>query len=87
MYTALSLNFRYPLIIKVEQHLTVEKQKEMVILFKEYFKDALIEWPKSKWKNESNSLPSPESLKGKILLMVKNISVVYLLFLAVKYLV
>jgi hypothetical protein len=57
----------YPLILSLEVHCSVEQQNVMASLFKLIFSDSLIVS-----RNDSeHCLPSPESLKGKIILKGK----------------
>ncbi|KAF2182024.1 PLC-like phosphodiesterase, partial [Zopfia rhizophila CBS 207.26] len=58
----------YPLIISLEVHCTAEQQRLMTKIMTEEFGDKLILEPLD-W--ESSILPSPEELKGRILIKVK----------------
>ncbi|XP_035703726.1 1-phosphatidylinositol 4,5-bisphosphate phosphodiesterase gamma-1-like isoform X2 [Folsomia candida] len=60
----------YPVIISVENHCSVKQQRIMAKKFEEIFGRMLISSPI--FKDETN-LPSPESLKGKIILKCKKL--------------
>jgi len=59
----------YPLIISLEVHCSPEQQVLMTDIMKKHFGDQLILEPLNP---ESSQLPSPEDLKGKILIKVKS---------------
>lgn len=61
-------NTPYPLIVSLEVHCNEQQQKAMVDLMKRYWKDSLVTEPIT---NSAASLPSPEELKGRILVKVK----------------
>eukprot|EP01095_Lingulamoeba_sp_RSL-Kostka_P002025 TRINITY_DN12891_c0_g1_i1.p1 TRINITY_DN12891_c0_g1~~TRINITY_DN12891_c0_g1_i1.p1 ORF type:complete len:762 (+),score=226.34 TRINITY_DN12891_c0_g1_i1:43-2328(+) len=55
----------YPVVLSLEVHTSIEQQKEMARIMVEQFKDYL---PPPIWFTKPDVLPSPEELKGKILL-------------------
>lgn len=59
---------QYPLIISLEVHCSPGQQKEMVDIMKHYFGTKLVTRPVS---SSTNSLPTPEELKNRILVKVK----------------
>ena len=59
-----------PLIVSLETHASLEQQQIMVEIMKEAWGDYLVDIDASS-KKECNSLPSPDSLRGKILIKVK----------------
>ena len=61
-------NSPYPLIVSLEVHCNEQQQKTMVDLMKKYWKDTLVTEPIT---TNAMSLPSPEELKGRILVKVK----------------
>lgn len=61
-------NSPYPLLVSLEVHCNEQQQKTMVDLMKKYWKDTLVTEPIT---NNAMSLPSPEELKGRILVKVK----------------
>ena len=61
-------NSPYPLIVSLEVHCNEQQQKTMVDLMKKYWKDTMVTEPIT---NNAMSLPSPEELKGRILVKVK----------------
>jgi phosphatidylinositol phospholipase C delta len=58
----------YPLIVSLEVHCNPEQQKAMVDLMMKYWKDVVVTEPLI---TNAVSLPSPEELKGRILVKVK----------------
>ncbi|XP_057336190.1 1-phosphatidylinositol 4,5-bisphosphate phosphodiesterase gamma-1 [Microplitis mediator] len=60
----------YPVIISIEDNCTLPQQRKMAIAMQEIFGDALLTQPVE--KNET-SLPSPHSLRGKIILKHKKL--------------
>ncbi|XP_076043012.1 1-phosphatidylinositol 4,5-bisphosphate phosphodiesterase delta-4-like isoform X13 [Oratosquilla oratoria] len=58
----------YPLILSIENHLSLEQQVIMVKQFKEILGDDLLTQPVS---DDIKVLPSPEELKGKIIVKAK----------------
>ncbi|KAF8652863.1 hypothetical protein AX16_004112 [Volvariella volvacea WC 439] len=66
----------YPVIISAEVHLGMEGQDKMVQVMSECFGDKLVSVPLDKPRPKIDVLPSPEDLKGKILLKAKNLYVV-----------
>lgn len=59
----------YPIIISAEIHCSVPQQDMMVEIMKEVFGDALVRAPVD-GRPKIQILPSPEELKGRILLKV-----------------
>ncbi|KZV60623.1 PLC-like phosphodiesterase [Peniophora sp. CONT] len=66
----------YPVILSAEVHCSVPQQEALVRVMHECFKDALISVPPDGSRPEITVLPSPEDLKGKVLLKAKNLFVV-----------
>lgn len=60
---------RYPVILSIENHCTVPQQKKMAEYLKEVLQDKLD--LSSVNTQECKKLPSPEMLKGKVLVKVK----------------
>ncbi|KAG8999389.1 Phospholipase C [Tulasnella sp. JGI-2019a] len=69
----------YPIIISAEIHCRVEQQDLLARIFREEFGDALVTGPLPGREYESESgvqiLPSPEDLRGKILVKAKKLCV------------
>ena len=61
-------NTEYPLIVSLEVHCNPEQQKVMVDLMMRYWKNVVVTQPIT---TDTVSLPSPDELKGKILVKVK----------------
>lgn len=61
--------FRYPLFLNLENHCSYEQQGVMAEILKETFKECLLTKP---LKDNFKNLPSPEELKYKVLIRVKN---------------
>lgn len=59
----------YPVIISAEIHCSVPQQEMMVEVMRDVFQDALVSAPVA-GRVTLESLPSPEHLKGKVLLKV-----------------
>lgn len=59
----------YPVIISAEIHCSVPQQEMMVEVMRDVFQDALVSAP-VEGRMTLESLPSPEHLKGKVLLKV-----------------
>lgn len=59
----------YPVIISAEVHCGVAQQDMLADMMKEIFKDSLV-WAPPNGRPKIDVLPSPEQLKGKILLKV-----------------
>lgn len=59
---------RYPVILSIENHCSVAQQKKMALYLTEILGDKLD--LSSVSSEDSTKLPSPESLKGKILVKV-----------------
>lgn len=69
--SSLSLSFlSYPVILSIENHCSVLQQKKMAQYLVEILGDKLD--VSSVKAEESGRLPSPESLRGKILVKVKS---------------
>lgn len=64
-----SPHLRYPVILSIENHCTVPQQKKMAEYLKEVLQDKLDLSAVN--THECTKLPSPEILKGKILIKVK----------------
>ncbi|KAG1897646.1 1-phosphatidylinositol-4,5-bisphosphate phosphodiesterase 1 [Suillus fuscotomentosus] len=64
----------YPVIISAEIHCSVLQQEMMVEVMRDVFQDALISAP-VEGRPTLEVLPSPEHLKGKVLLKAKNLYV------------
>lgn len=64
----------YPVIISAEIHCSVPQQEMMVEVMRDVFQDALVSAP-VEGRMTLESLPSPEHLKGKVLLKAKNLHV------------
>lgn len=64
----------YPIIISAEVHCGLTQQDMLASIMKNVFGDALISAPVDE-RPKINILPSPESLKGKVLLKAKNLYV------------
>ncbi|KAL0577534.1 hypothetical protein V5O48_004475 [Marasmius crinis-equi] len=62
----------YPVVISAEIHCGVQQQDMIVSLMRKAFGDALVEAPVD-GRPKIERLPSPEELKGKILLKAKNL--------------
>lgn len=62
------LTRRYPVILSIENHCTVPQQKKMANYLREVLQDKLD--LSSVSMHECKKLPSPEILKGKILVKV-----------------
>lgn len=65
-FLSLSLS-RYPVILSIENHCSIPQQTKMAEYFEDIFGDMLCKHPVGE---QENCLPSPESLKGKILIKV-----------------
>ncbi|KAG1738791.1 PLC-like phosphodiesterase [Suillus lakei] len=64
----------YPVIISAEIHCSVPQQEMMVEVMRDVFQDALVSAP-VEGRPTLDVLPSPEHLKGKVLLKAKNLYV------------
>lgn len=64
----------YPVIISAEIHCSVPQQEMMVEVMRDVFRDALVSAP-VEGRMTLENLPSPEHLKGKVLLKAKNLYV------------
>ncbi|KAJ4473664.1 PLC-like phosphodiesterase [Lentinula aciculospora] len=64
----------YPVIISAEMHCGVQQQDMIVQIMKDAFGDALISAP-VEGRAKITCLPSPEDLRGKIMLKTKNLNV------------
>ena len=65
----------YPIIISAEIHCSVPQQEQLVAIMKEVFGEALVYAP-VEGRPAIVDLPSPEDLKGRVLLKAKNLFVV-----------
>ena len=62
----------YPLILSFENHCKFKQQAKIAEYCKEYFGDNMLEYPLDGYPLEPNNpLPSPEALRGKILIKNK----------------
>ncbi|KAI0657617.1 1-phosphatidylinositol-4,5-bisphosphate phosphodiesterase 1 [Cubamyces menziesii] len=64
----------YPIIISAEIHCSVPQQEQLVAIMKEVFGEALVYAP-VEGRPAIVDLPSPEDLKGRVLLKAKNLYV------------
>ncbi|RDX52458.1 1-phosphatidylinositol-4,5-bisphosphate phosphodiesterase 1 [Lentinus brumalis] len=64
----------YPIIISAEIHCSVPQQEQLVIIMKEVFGEHLVYAPPDS-RPKIETLPSPEELKGRVLLKAKNLYV------------
>ncbi|KAM4572809.1 1-phosphatidylinositol 4,5-bisphosphate phosphodiesterase gamma-2 [Odontesthes bonariensis] len=62
----------FPVILSIEEHCSIEQQRQMARIFKEVFGDKLLTEPV---EHLAEQLPSPTQLKGKIILKHKKLSV------------
>lgn len=60
---------RYPVILSIENHCTIQQQKKIAQYLREIFGDKLDVG--DVLSGDSKTLPSPSSLKGKILIKVR----------------
>lgn len=60
---------RYPIILSIENHCTIQQQKKIAQYLREIFGDKLDVG--DVLSGESKTLPSPNKLKGKILIKVR----------------
>ncbi len=58
---------RYPVVLSIEQHCDIKQQKMMAQILRDVFQDKLLTEP---LEPEAEDLPSPNQLKGKIILKV-----------------
>lgn len=58
---------RYPVILSIEEHCSLDQQRQMARIFKDVFGDKLLTEPVEQMAEQ---LPSPTQLKGKIILKV-----------------
>ena len=66
---SLFLSFRYPVILSIENHCTIQQQKKIAVYLREIFADKLDVG--NALNRDSKTLPSPNSLLGKILIKVR----------------
>lgn len=66
-WTQLVTVIRYPVVLSIEEHCDVKQQKLMAQYFREVFQDKLLSEPV---ELEAEQLPSPNQLKGKIIIKV-----------------
>ncbi|NXS55852.1 PLCG2 phosphodiesterase, partial [Brachypteracias leptosomus] len=64
------LHQRYPVILSIEEHCSVEQQRHMAKVFKEVFGDQLLTKP---IEASADQLPSPTQLKEKIIIKHKKL--------------
>ncbi|KAK9517244.1 hypothetical protein VZT92_025129 [Zoarces viviparus] len=62
----------FPLILSIEEHCSVEQQRQMARIFRDVFGEKLLTEPVEQMAEQ---LPSPTQLKGKIILKHKKLSV------------
>ncbi|XP_071767338.1 1-phosphatidylinositol 4,5-bisphosphate phosphodiesterase gamma-2 [Centroberyx gerrardi] len=62
----------YPVILSIEEHCSIEQQRQMARIFRDVFGDKLLIEPVEQMAEQ---LPSPTQLKGKIILKHKKLSV------------
>lgn len=62
---------RYPVVLSIEEHCDVKQQKLMAQYFRDVFQDKLLTEPV---ELEAEQLPSPNQLKGKIIIKVFSIN-------------
>ncbi|KAL6107326.1 plcg2 [Pungitius sinensis] len=62
----------FPVILSIEEHCSVEQQRQMARIFRDVFGDKLLTEPVEQMAEQ---LPSPTQLKGKIILKHKKLSV------------
>uniref|UniRef100_A0AAR2JPF6 Phosphoinositide phospholipase C n=1 Tax=Pygocentrus nattereri TaxID=42514 RepID=A0AAR2JPF6_PYGNA len=62
----------YPLVLSIEEHCDVKQQKLMALVFREVFQDKLLTEPV---ELEAEQLPSPNQLKGKIIIKHKKLNI------------
>lgn len=62
--------FRFPIILSIENHCSIQQQKKIAQYLKEIFRDKLDLASIS--LGDAKQLPSPQSLKGKILIKVND---------------
>lgn len=61
--------FRYPVILSIENHCSIQQQKKIAQYLREIFGDKLD--VRDALSRDSKTLPSPQSLQGKILIKVR----------------
>ncbi|XP_036441229.1 1-phosphatidylinositol 4,5-bisphosphate phosphodiesterase gamma-2 [Colossoma macropomum] len=62
----------YPLVLSIEEHCDVKQQKLMAQVFRDVFQDKLLTDPV---ELEAEQLPSPNQLKGKIIIKHKKLNI------------
>lgn len=62
----------YPIIISAEIHCSLSQQDQIVDIMKSTFGDALVTTP-LEGREAADTLPSPEELRGRVLLKAKNL--------------
>lgn len=62
-------SFRYPVILSIENHCSIQQQKKIAQYLREIFGDKLDVG--DVLSRDSKTLPSPHSLQGKILIKVR----------------
>ncbi|KAL1257010.1 hypothetical protein QQF64_012555 [Cirrhinus molitorella] len=55
----------YPVVLSIEEHCDIKQQKKMAQIFRDVFQDKLLTEP---LEPEADDLPSPNQLKGKIII-------------------
>lgn len=66
--TGICFSLRFPVILSIEEHCSIEQQRQMARIFREVFGDKLLTEPV---EQIAEQLPSPTQLKGKIILKVQ----------------
>lgn len=61
--------FRYPVILSIENHCSIQQQKKIAQYLRDIFADKLD--VRDALRRESKTLPSPHTLQGKILIKVR----------------
>lgn len=62
-------SFRFPVILSIENHCSIQQQKKIAQYLREIFADKLDVG--DILSRDSKTLPSPQSLQGKILIKVR----------------
>lgn len=62
----------YPLVLSIEEHCSIDQQRQMARIFRDVFQDKLLTEPV---ELIADQLPSPTQLKGKIIIKHKKLSI------------
>ena len=65
----ISSSFRFPVILSIENHCSIQQQKKIAQYLREIFGDKLD--VRDALSRDAKILPSPQSLQGKILIKVR----------------